>query len=76
MTEELEPTQQQERDQIAHMEAVGSRVESGVHRNRALLKSFAKGIDCSGVVDQTTSIEIFEDVSGTHRGSLSPVSAL
>jgi hypothetical protein len=26
-------------------------------------------------VDQATSIEIFEDVGGTHRGSLSPVSA-
>jgi len=26
-------------------------------------------------VDQTTSVEIFEDVGGTHRGSLSPVSA-
>ena len=56
------------------MEAVGSRVKPGVHRYGALPESIAQRIDRGGVVDQATSIEIFEDVGGTHRGSLSPVS--
>ena len=74
MSEQLESAKQQERDQIAHMEAVGGRVKAGVHRDGALPESLTKRIDGGGVVDQATSIEIFEDVGGTHRGSLSPVS--
>lgn len=75
MSEKLEPAKQQQWDQIAHMEAVGGRVKAGVDRYRALSESIAERIDGGGVVDQTTSVEIFEDVGGTHRGSLSPVSA-
>jgi hypothetical protein len=74
MSEQLESAKQQERDQIAHMKAVGSRVKPGVHRYGALPETVAERIDRGGVVDQATSVEIFEDVGGTHRGSLSPVS--
>jgi hypothetical protein len=56
------------------MEAVGRWVKPGIDRYRALPKSIAQRIDGGGVVDQATSVEIFEDVGGTHRGSLSPVS--
>jgi hypothetical protein len=75
MAKDLESTKQQKRHEIANVEAVSSRVKAGVHRYWALPKSIAERIDGGGVVDQATSIEIFEDVGGTHRGSLSPVSA-
>jgi hypothetical protein len=74
MTENLETAKQQQWDQVPHMEAVGRWVKPGIDRYRALPKSIAQRIDGGGVVDQATSVEIFEDVGGTHKGSLSPVS--
>ena len=53
------------------MEAVGGRVKAGVDRYRALSESIAERIDGGGVVDQTTSVEIFEDVAGSSFSDIS-----
>jgi len=57
------------------MEAVGSWIKPGIDRNWSLPQPLTEGFDCGCVVDQATSTEIFKNVGGTHRGSLSPVLA-
>ncbi|CAB4923499.1 unannotated protein [freshwater metagenome] len=70
MTELLETTQEQQRDEIADVQTVSGRVEPGVHADRPLSKSFTQSIEVGGVVDQTAGGKIIDDVGMAHLTTL------
>ena len=73
VTEQLEPAQQQERDQVADVQAVGGGVEAGVDRDRALVEARPEGLEVGGVVEQAPGLQVVEDVGAAHDRSLSPL---
>ena len=61
MTEQLEPSQQQQGDEVAHVQAVGGRIEAGVDGDRALAESLAQSVEVGVVVHQPACRQIVED---------------
>ena len=65
MTEILKATQQQQRHEIADVEAVGGRVETAIQGDRACLEPGPERSVVGGVLDQAASRQVVED-----RGTL------
>ena len=55
LAEELETPQEQQRHQVADVQAVGRRVEAGVDRDRSLPQAVPQDLEIGVVVNQTAT---------------------
>jgi hypothetical protein len=70
VAEELEPTQQEQRYEVAHVQAVGGGVEARIDRDRALAQASTEGIEVGVVVHQASGQQVFEDLVAGPAGLL------
>ena len=67
MAELLESAQQQQRHEIADMQAVGGGIEAAIDRDRTFVEAATKRCLISGVLYQAACMEVVEDVRAVHN---------
>jgi hypothetical protein len=67
VAEQLEAAQQQQRHQVAHVQAVGRRVEAGVDRDRSLPQAGPQELEVGVVLYETARREVVDDLVACSR---------